>query len=136
MSSTRIPELMAANAKFAESYTAPVTMKQIRPSIKEAVLVCELSLPCVRVRTAFGESNWLTGLFQVTCMDPRVVPEQFLGPKAQLAVFRNAGGRATPDVVRTITVLQSLGFQAEQATVLVIHHTGEDIPETASVVLS
>lgn len=59
-------------------------------------------------------------------MDPRVIPEEFLGPKPLVAVFRNAGGRATPDVVRTITVLRSLSNLAKQASVMVVHHTGKD----------
>jgi carbonic anhydrase len=52
------------------------------------------------------------------------VPEQFLGPNSLVAVFRNAGGRYTPDVVRTIATLQSLGYQSESTTVMVVHHTG------------
>lgn len=58
-------------------------------------------------------------------MDPRVIPEEFVGPKPLVAVFRNAGGRANPDVVRTITVLRSLSYKAKQASVMVVHHTGE-----------
>ncbi len=41
-----------------------------------------------------------------------------------IAVFRNAGGRASPDVVRTINTLQSLSYKAQTATVMVVHHTG------------
>lgn len=62
---------------------------------------------------------------QVTCMDPRVVPEEFVGPKPLIAVFRNAGGRATPDVVRTITVFRSLTIKAPHTSVMVVHHTGK-----------
>lgn len=58
-------------------------------------------------------------------MDPRVVPEQFLGPNSFVAVFRNAGGRASPDVVRTIATLQSLAYKVKKANVMVIHHTGQ-----------
>lgn len=58
-------------------------------------------------------------------MDPRVVPEEFLGPKPMLAAFRNAGGRCTPDVIRTLAVLRSLTPNAKQATVMVVHHTGK-----------
>lgn len=57
-------------------------------------------------------------------MDPRVVPEEFVGPKPLIAVFRNAGGRATPDVVRTITVFRSLTIKVPHASVMVVHHTG------------
>lgn len=58
-------------------------------------------------------------------MDPRVVPEDFVGPRPLIAVFRNAGGRATPDVVRTITVFRSLTSKVQHASVMVVHHTGE-----------
>lgn len=59
-------------------------------------------------------------------MDPRVVPEQFLGPSPGIAVFRNAGGRASPDVVRTINTLQTLGHKSTvPVTVMIVHHTGK-----------
>lgn len=58
----------------------------------------------------------------MTCLDPRCVPEQFFGPDSRAAVIRNAGGRASKDVITSITVLRSL---ANAAAVLVIHHTGE-----------
>jgi carbonic anhydrase len=58
-------------------------------------------------------------------MDPRVVPEDFVGPHPMVAVFRNAGGRANADVVRTINVLRSLMYNAKKATVMVVHHTGK-----------
>lgn len=61
----------------------------------------------------------------VTCMDPRVVPEQFL-PNAQFAVFRNAGGRYSSDLVRTIATVRKLMADKPGAktTVMVVHHTG------------
>lgn len=69
-------------------------------------------------------------------MDPRVIPEDFVGPKPLVAVFRNAGGRPSPDVVRTITVLRSLSYKAKQASVMVVHHTGKTDAETISAGLS
>lgn len=57
----------------------------------------------------------------VTCLDPRCVPEQYFGPGFRGAVFRNAGGRATDDVVRSLTDLRAL---VNMKTVLVVHHTG------------
>lgn len=59
-------------------------------------------------------------------MDPRVVPEQFL-PNAQFAVCRNAGGRYSPDVVRTVATVRKLMADKPGArtTVLVVHHTGK-----------
>lgn len=58
----------------------------------------------------------------VTCLDPRCVPEQYLGPDVRAGVIRNAGGRASPDVVKSVLVLRSL---VDVDTVLVVHHTGE-----------
>lgn len=61
-------------------------------------------------------------------MDPRVIPEQFLGPKnPKVAVFRNAGGRVTPDVIRTAAVLRSLASYKGVLAVMVIHHTGKQV---------
>lgn len=64
----------------------------------------------------------------MTCLDPRVVPEQFFGPDFRNAVIRNAGGRVSKDVINSITVLRSL---ADASAVLVIHHTGKHNPITA-----
>ena len=60
-------------------------------------------------------------IYQVTCLDPRCVPEQFFGPDVGAAVFRNAGGRATKDAISSITLLLSL---AGISSILVVHHTG------------
>ena len=57
----------------------------------------------------------------VTCLDPRCVPEQYFGPDVRAAVIRNAGGRASEDVVRSVTVLRSL---ADAKVLMVVHHTG------------
>lgn len=61
----------------------------------------------------------------MTCLDPRVVPEQFFGPKLNAAVVRNAGGRVSQDVINSITLLRTLG---NASAVLVIHHTGKHTP--------
>lgn len=37
------------------------------------------------------------------------------------AVFRNAGGRATDDAIRSITALREV---ADMRTIVVVHHTG------------
>ncbi|OAL31664.1 hypothetical protein AYO22_00937 [Fonsecaea multimorphosa] len=99
MTSPRVKELIRENAEFAKTWSSPFTMKQMREVLTDPV-IC------------------------LTCMDPRVVPEQFLGSHPMIAVFRNAGGRATPDVVRTINTLQSLAYKVQKATVMVVHHTG------------
>ncbi|KIY04242.1 uncharacterized protein Z520_00936 [Fonsecaea multimorphosa CBS 102226] len=98
MTSPRVKELIRENAEFAKTWSSPFTMKQMREVLTDPV-IC------------------------LTCMDPRVVPEQFLGSHPMIAVFRNAGGRATPDVVRTINTLQSLAYKVQKATVMVVHHT-------------
>ena len=52
----------------------------------------------------------------MTCLDPRVVPEQFFGPGLNSPVIVNK------DVINSIVLLRSL---ANASTVLVIHHTGK-----------
>lgn len=58
----------------------------------------------------------------MTCLDPRCVPETFFGPGFDGGVIRNAGGRATDDAVRSLTLLRGL---AGLRNVVVIHHTGK-----------
>lgn len=57
----------------------------------------------------------------VTCMDARLDPARFLGLDVGDAhVLRNAGGRVTADVLRSLAISQQLlGTHA----VVVIHHT-------------
>lgn len=61
----------------------------------------------------------------MTCLDPRCVPETFFGPGFDGPVYRNAGGRATDDAVRSLTLLRGL---AGLRNVAVIHHTGKQPP--------
>lgn len=70
-----------------------------------------------------------TGLFVVTCLDPRVEPAAFLGLRAGDAmVVRNAGGRVTDGVLDDVAFI---GFLAEMLVpgdgdlfeVAVVHHT-------------
>ena len=57
----------------------------------------------------------------VTCMDARVLPHRLLGLRAGDAeVLRNAGGRVTPDVLRSLALASRLEGVDE---VLVVHHT-------------
>ncbi|KAH8788621.1 carbonic anhydrase [Diaporthe sp. PMI_573] len=56
----------------------------------------------------------------LTCLDPRCVPETFFGPGFDGGVIRNAGGRATDDAIRSLTILRGL---AGLRNVVVIHHT-------------
>lgn len=57
----------------------------------------------------------------LTCMDARLHPEEFLGLDIGDAhVIRNAGGRVSDDVVRSLLVSQQLLGTNE---VIVVHHT-------------
>lgn len=86
------------NRKFAETYQVPPTMVQLRA----------------------GSADRGGALIILTCLDPRVVPEQFFGPELNTPVIRNAAGRVNKDVINSITLLRSLG---DASAVLVIHHT-------------
>ena len=58
----------------------------------------------------------------LTCMDARIDPAALLGLREGDAhVLRNAGGLATPDMIRSLAISQRLMSTNE---VLVIHHTG------------
>lgn len=58
----------------------------------------------------------------MSCSDPRVIPEKFMGPEAgPFAVVRNAGGRAI-DSMRSLAVLNAIN---PVGLVVVVHHTGE-----------
>lgn len=57
----------------------------------------------------------------VTCMDARIVPHRLLGlAPGDVHVLRNAGGRVTPDVLRSLLVSTRL-LGVDQ--VIVVHHT-------------
>jgi carbonic anhydrase len=57
----------------------------------------------------------------VTCMDARLHPEKFLGLEVGDAhVIRNAGGRASQDVIRSVVISERLLGTNE---IVVIHHT-------------
>jgi len=57
----------------------------------------------------------------VTCMDARVEPLSFLGLNLGDAhIIRNAGGRITPDALRSLVISEEL---LGTDTILVIHHT-------------
>jgi carbonic anhydrase len=61
------------------------------------------------------------GLAVVTCMDSRIEPLQMLGlSKGDAKILRNAGGRVTDDVLRTL-VLASHLLGVER--VMVVEHT-------------
>ncbi|KAL9067462.1 MAG: hypothetical protein Q9161_006894 [Pseudevernia consocians] len=95
---SKIQGFLEKNREFAETWKKPATMEQMRSK-------------------AFDSGGRLVIL---TCLDPRVVPEQFFGPELNTPVIRNAGGRVNKDVITSIALLRSL---ANMKAVLVIHHT-------------
>jgi carbonic anhydrase len=56
----------------------------------------------------------------VTCMDPRIQLPRVLGDEADTFVLRNAGGRVTDDVLRSLALCTLL---LEVTRVGVLHHT-------------
>ena len=61
------------------------------------------------------------GVAVVTCMDARLHPAEFLGLRVGDAhVIRNAGGRVSEDVIRSLVISERLLGTTE---VVVIHHT-------------
>lgn len=85
-------DVRAGNVRFRETFTAP---------------------------TATGRAA--KGLAVVTCMDSRIDPLAILGMKAgDVKILRNAGARATDDVLRTLVLaVHLLGVNR----ILVIPHT-------------
>lgn len=66
-------------------------------------------------------------LFVITCLDPRTDPAHFLGLELSDAmVVRNAGGRATPDVIADVALIAQIAESAIAEgplfEVAVIHH--------------
>ncbi len=69
-----------------------------------------------------GLPGWAgKGLAVVTCMDSRIDPLQMLGlVKGDAKILRNAGGRVTEDVLRTLVLaVHLLGVER----ILVVEHT-------------
>jgi carbonic anhydrase len=61
------------------------------------------------------------GVAVVACMDARLHPEEFLGLEVGDAhVIRNAGGRVSEDVIRSLVISERLLGTEE---IVVIHHT-------------
>lgn len=71
---------------------------------------------------------------QVTCMDPRCDPVQFLGTnpetgdKMLFASIRNPGGRITPDTMRSVLTVRSLAMHSTGGSLVIVHHTGLSFP--------
>lgn len=66
-------------------------------------------------------TNPAEALLVLTCMDCRVLPHEVLGLEPGDAhVLRNAGGRVTPDVLRSVLLSTRL-MEVDQ--VIVMHHT-------------
>ncbi len=87
-----VPELLTANARYAATFAQG-----------------DLPMPPAR-RVAI-----------LTCMDARLDPAKALGlEEGDAHVLRNAGGRASPDALRSLIISQQLLGTRE---VVVIHHT-------------
>lgn len=54
----------------------------------------------------------------VSCIDHRVIPEQFLGIDREVPILRNAGGRAK-EAIFDIAVLDTI---IDVTEIVVIHH--------------
>lgn len=61
------------------------------------------------------------GLAVVACMDGRMDPLQVLGVGSAALVLRNAGGRVSDDIVRSLAVAQQTGLVQQ---VIILHHSG------------
>lgn len=87
-----VPEFLAANAQYAATFDKG--QLPVPPGRKVAIL---------------------------TCMDARIDPAKALGlAEGDAHVIRNAGGRASDDALRSLTISQQLLGTRE---VVVIHHT-------------
>jgi carbonic anhydrase len=73
----------------------------------------------------FKEMPDQKALVILTCMDPRSEVRDFWKTPFGPAIFRNAGGRATPDVLRSLRILASTMANGRNTlgAVAVIHHT-------------
>ncbi len=89
---SEVPKLLDANRAFAESFDG-----------------ADLAIPPSR------------GILVLTCIDARLDPAKMLGLElGEANVLRNAGGRATDDVIRSATISSWLLGTREY---VVIHHT-------------
>lgn len=61
------------------------------------------------------------GLAVIACMDGRLDPLQVLGIGSAALVLRNAGGRVSDDIVRSLTIAQQTGLVQQ---VIILHHAG------------
>lgn len=89
---TTLSDLLAANERYAAGFTKG-----------------DLPMPPAR------------RLAVLTCMDARLQPSRFLGlQEGDAHVIRNAGGRASPDAIRSLIISANLLGTRE---FVVIHHT-------------
>ncbi|KZP20947.1 carbonic anhydrase [Athelia psychrophila] len=97
-SSHRKTLTVPVQSKYQQTYTPP------RPL--DAIIAASLPGPA--------------GITIISCADPRVIPEEFLGfSRGECAVIRNAGGRAA-EALSSIIVLDSI---IPMQAVAIIHHT-------------
>lgn len=83
-------------------------------------------------RAAITPSSPAMGLTVVTCMDARVLPPEALGLRSGDAhMLRNAGGRVSEDVLRSLAVSCSVYGVRDAA---VVHHTDCGMVKSEEVV--
>lgn len=84
------------------------------------------------VRAAITPSSPAMGLTVVTCMDARVLPPEALGLRSGDAhMLRNAGGRVSDDVLRSLAVSCSV---YDVRDVAIVHHTDCGMVKSEAVV--
>jgi carbonic anhydrase len=90
-----VPELLAANARYAAEFAATSKGQSPTPPARKLAVL--------------------------TCMDARLDPHRFLGlAEGDAHLVRNAGGRASADALRSLIISEQLLGTRE---ILVIHHT-------------
>ncbi|KAE9363840.1 carbonic anhydrase [Stipitochalara longipes BDJ] len=99
MSTDKVADLLERNKEVSKSYKRP-------PPLGEGL----------EKRKKTGAK----GTVIISCADPRITPEHFLGLNfGECAIVRNGGGR-TADAIRSILDLDAIGAMG---TIVVIHHT-------------
>ncbi|KZP20948.1 carbonic anhydrase [Athelia psychrophila] len=96
--SNRLDDLLARNMKYQQTYTPPPSLAAIKASLPPSPV----------------------GIAIVSCADPRVIPENFMGfSVGECAVIRNTGGRAA-NALPSILILDSV---IPMQAVAIVHHT-------------
>ncbi|KAK6606219.1 carbonic anhydrase [Botrytis cinerea] len=94
--------------------------EKIASIIERNLQTVHVQPPLLSVGIEKNKSLGRRGTVLVSCADPRITPEKFLGLEfAEAAIIRNAGGRAR-SALPSLLALDTLG---NTGTIVVIHHT-------------